>query len=65
LKGEVNAWLSDPNYGTVRLTLEITHAAVEAAAVEARQRVRLNEGRDSPGPGCYSSSSSPNDDDET
>jgi hypothetical protein len=29
----------------LRLRLEIAHAAVEAAAVEARRRVRLNEGR--------------------
>jgi hypothetical protein len=43
-KGEANAWLSDPNYNTLRLRLEIAHAAVEAAAVEARRRVRLNEG---------------------
>ncbi len=44
-KGEANAYLTDPNYGTLRLRLEIAHAAVEAAAVEARRRVRLNEGR--------------------
>jgi hypothetical protein len=45
LKGEVNAWLSDPNYNTLKLRLESAHAAVEAAAVEAKRRVRLNEGR--------------------
>jgi hypothetical protein len=44
LKGEANAYLQDPNYDTLRLRLENAHAAVEAAAVEAR-RVRLNEGR--------------------
>jgi hypothetical protein len=33
------------NYNTLRLRLEIVHASVEAAAVEARRRVRLNEGR--------------------
>jgi hypothetical protein len=44
-KGEANAYLSDPNYGTLRLRLEIAHASVEAAAVEARRRVRLNESR--------------------
>jgi hypothetical protein len=38
--------LSDPNYNALRLRLEIGHAAVEAAAVEARRRVRLNEGRE-------------------
>jgi hypothetical protein len=44
-KGEANAYLSDPNYDTLRLRLENAHAAVEAAAVEARRRVRLNESR--------------------
>jgi hypothetical protein len=44
-KGEANAYLSDPNYSALRLRLEIAHAAVEAAAVEARRRVRLNESR--------------------
>jgi len=42
-KGEANAYLGDPNYGTLRL--ENAHAAVEAATVEARRRVRLNESR--------------------
>ena len=45
-KGEANAYLGDPNYNALRLRLENAHAAVEAAAVEARTRVRLNEGRD-------------------
>jgi hypothetical protein len=44
-KGEANAYLSDPSYNALRLRLELAHAAVEAAAVEARRRVRLNEGR--------------------
>jgi hypothetical protein len=44
-KGEANAYLKDPNYGTLRIRLENAHAAVEAAAVEARRRVRLNESR--------------------
>jgi hypothetical protein len=44
LKGDANAHLTDPNYSTLRLRLENTHAAVEAAMVEARRRVRLNEG---------------------
>ena len=44
-KGEANAYLSDPSYDALRLRLENAHAAVEAAAVEARRRVRLNEGR--------------------
>ena len=45
LKGEAHSWLRDPNYDTLKLRLEATHSAVEAAAVEARRRVRLNEGR--------------------
>jgi hypothetical protein len=45
LKGEARAWLRDPNYDTLKLRLEGAHSAVEAAAVEARRRVRLNEGR--------------------
>ncbi len=44
-KGKANAYLSDPIYNPLRLRLETAHAAVEAAAVEARRRVRLNEGR--------------------
>jgi hypothetical protein len=44
-KGEANAYLSDPNYGTLRLRLENAHATVETAAVEARRRMRLNESR--------------------
>ena len=42
LKGEARAWLSDPNYNTLKLRLESAHSAVEAACVEARRRVRLN-----------------------
>jgi hypothetical protein len=45
LKGEANSWLRDPDYDTLKLRLEASHSAVEAAAVEARRRVRLNEGR--------------------
>jgi hypothetical protein len=45
LKGEANSWLRDPDYDTLKLRLEITHSAVEDAAVEARRRVRLNEGQ--------------------
>jgi hypothetical protein len=36
-------WLDDPNYAALRLRLENAHSAVEAA-VEARRRVRLDEG---------------------
>ncbi len=45
LKGEAHSWLRDPDYDTLKLRLEVAHSAVEAAAVEARRRVRLNEGR--------------------
>jgi hypothetical protein len=45
LKGEACASLRDPNYDTLKHRLESAHSAVEAAAVEARRRVRLNEGR--------------------
>jgi hypothetical protein len=44
LIGDANAYLTDPNYNTLRLRLELAHAAVDAAMVEARRRVRLNEG---------------------
>ena len=46
LKGEAKAWLRDSNYDTLKLRLENAHSAVEAATVEARRRVRLNEERD-------------------
>ena len=44
LKGDANAHLTDPKYNTLKLRLEGAHSAVEAAAVEARRRVRLNKG---------------------
>jgi hypothetical protein len=43
LKGDANHWLTDPEYAALRHRLEATHAAAEAALVEARRRVRLNE----------------------
>lgn len=45
LKGEANSWMRDTNYNTLKLRLENAHSAVGAAVVEARRRVRLNEGR--------------------
>ncbi len=45
LKGEANSWLRDPDYDTLRLRLQSAHSAVEAAAVEARRGVSLNEER--------------------
>jgi hypothetical protein len=46
LKGEAYNWLSAPEYAALRHRLEDAHASVEAAAVEARRRVRLQERRD-------------------
>jgi hypothetical protein len=46
LKGEANAYLTNPNYERLKLRLENALSAVEeAAAVEGRRRVRLSEGR--------------------
>jgi hypothetical protein len=45
LKGDANAYLSDPNYERFKLRLENALSAVEAATIEARRRVRMNEGR--------------------
>lgn len=46
LKGETYNWLSAPEYAALRYRLQDAHASVEAAAVEARRRVRLNVGRE-------------------
>jgi hypothetical protein len=43
IKGEAIHWLAAPEYATLRYRLEAAHAAVEAALVEARRRVRINE----------------------
>ena len=40
LKGDATHWLTDPEYAALRQRLE---AAAEAALVEARRRVRLND----------------------
>jgi hypothetical protein len=45
LKADARHWLTDPDYAILHLRLENAHAAVEAALVEARRRVRTNEGR--------------------
>jgi len=45
LKRETNAYLSEPSYDRLKLRLENALSAVEAATIEARRRVRLNEGR--------------------
>ena len=46
LKADAAHWLTCPEYATLRHRLEAVHAAVGAALVEARRRVRLNEGRE-------------------
>ena len=43
LKGDASHWLTDSEYAALRHRLEPAHAAVEAALVEARRRMRLNE----------------------
>jgi hypothetical protein len=45
LKADARHWLTDPEYAVLHLRLEDAHGAVEAALVEARRRVRTNEGR--------------------
>ena len=43
-KADADRWLRDPEYGVLRQRLEEAHVAVEAALVEARRRVRIDEG---------------------
>ena len=45
LKADASQWLTAPEYEALRLRLEIAHAAAEAAVVEARRQVRLDERR--------------------
>jgi hypothetical protein len=45
LKGDARHWLTGVEYAVLHLRLENAHAAVEAALVEARRRVRQDEGR--------------------
>jgi hypothetical protein len=46
LKGDAAHWLTERRYDALRHRLEAAHAATEAALVEARRRVRLNEGQE-------------------
>jgi hypothetical protein len=46
LKADVRHWLTDPEYAVLHLRLENAHAAIEAALIEARRRVRINEERE-------------------
>jgi hypothetical protein len=41
LKGDTNRWLEGSEYATLKHRLEDAHAAIEAALIEARRRVRL------------------------
>jgi hypothetical protein len=43
MKDEALRQLYSPEYDALRLRLEVAHSAVEAAAVEARRRERLNQ----------------------
>jgi hypothetical protein len=45
LKADARHWLTSPEYAVLHLRLENADAAVDAALVEARRRVRLNEGQ--------------------
>jgi hypothetical protein len=46
LKADAHHWLEGPEYASLKHRLETAHAAVEAALVEARRRVRLDGGRE-------------------
>jgi hypothetical protein len=41
LMGDTNHWLEGPEHATLKHRLEYAYAAVEAALIEARRRVRL------------------------
>ena len=45
LKADAHQWLEGPKCKALRHHLEATHAAAEAAVVEARRRVRLVQER--------------------
>ena len=45
-KADAAHWLDGPEYASLRHRLENAHAALEAALIEARRRVRLNEGQE-------------------
>jgi hypothetical protein len=46
LKADARHWLTDPEHADLHLRLGSAHAAVEAALVEARRRMRINEGQE-------------------
>jgi hypothetical protein len=43
LKADARHWLTSPEYAVLHLRLENAHAALEAALVEARRRVRISD----------------------
>jgi hypothetical protein len=43
LKADARHWLTATEYAVLHLRLENAHAAVEAALIEARRRVGMNE----------------------
>jgi hypothetical protein len=43
LKGDATHWLTGTEYAAIRHRLEAAHAAAQAALVQERRRVRLNE----------------------
>jgi hypothetical protein len=45
VKADARHWLTSTEYAILHLRLENAHAAVEAALVEARRRVRMDEER--------------------
>ena len=45
LKADATHWLTGPEYAALRHRLELEHATAEAGLIEARRRVRLDEGR--------------------
>ena len=47
LKADARRWLTDPEHDAdLHLRLGNAHAAVEAALIEARRRLRMNEERE-------------------
>jgi hypothetical protein len=43
LKADARQWLTSTEYAILHLRLENAHAAVEAALIEARRRVRISD----------------------
>jgi hypothetical protein len=45
LKSDATHWLTESEYAALKHRLEAAYGAAEAALVEGKRRVRLNEGR--------------------